>query len=116
MMAEAAPPNGQNDDAVAEKSELQILQEENAVMRREIEALAQAKEIAREKVRVSSPPPDLIKIALEGLTREASSERHPRAGRGEQTPENEAHEHGGERPIFASVNNSIFIIIIYNNL
>jgi cell division protein FtsB len=58
MMAEAAPPNGLNDDAaLAEKSELQILQEENAVMRREIEALVQAKEIAREKVRVSSNPP-----------------------------------------------------------
>lgn len=36
---------------LAEKTELQILLEENDVMRREIEALLQAKEIAREKVR-----------------------------------------------------------------
>jgi hypothetical protein len=39
---------------LAEKTELQILLEENDVMRREIEALLQAKEIAREKVRVRS--------------------------------------------------------------
>ena len=41
---------------LAEKTELQILVEENDVMRREIEALLQAKEIAREKVRVRSQP------------------------------------------------------------
>lgn len=52
MMAETSQP-------LAEKTELQILLEENDVMRREIEALLQAKEIAREKVRVR-PQPNLI--------------------------------------------------------